>query len=227
MDKIRILIVEKGQFIRNRITHLREGKKNFIILTCSSEVNDTTEEIRKLNPDIILVDVGLVNKSYLTFFKTIKKDVPSIKIIVTGLKKDQEDFLKYIQARINGFTLKESTPQEILVTIKRVQIGFAVLPSILTNRLFSQIVDNSKIKVNFNYKKKNNISNREAEVIQLLSDGKSNKQIGNEMKISTYTVKSHIHNIMEKLTLHTRLEIANHKFESNTNHDSLEEKNIS
>lgn len=83
--------------------------------------------------------------------------------------------------------------------------------------MFTQIVENSQRSKNINFNESNDITNRESEVMQFLVDGMSNKEIGSKMQISTYTVKSHIHNIMEKLSLHTRLEIANHSFNSNPN----------
>ncbi|MDP1995229.1 MAG: helix-turn-helix transcriptional regulator, partial [Ignavibacteria bacterium] len=83
--------------------------------------------------------------------------------------------------------------------------------------LFSQIVEHAIKEGDITLKEAVQMTKREREVISLLSEGMSNREIGQNIKISTYTVKSHIHNIMEKLALHTRLELANYSF----NADSL------
>ena len=94
--------------------------------------------------------------------------------------------------------------------------GSTVLPPTLVDSLFSQIVEYAVRNDKSKLKEAIMMTKREREVITLLSDGLSNKEIGQKIHISTYTVKSHIHNIMEKLALHTRLEIANYTFTDQT-----------
>jgi len=91
-----------------------------------------------------------------------------------------------------------------------------VLPPTLVDSLFSQIVENAVRNGKSEIKDAVKMTKREREVIALLSEGMSNKEIGQKMHISTYTIKSHIHNIMEKLALHTRLEIANYSYTEDT-----------
>jgi DNA-binding NarL/FixJ family response regulator len=117
--------------------------------------------------------------------------------------------LIFIQAGVSGFILKDASVKDFLQTIRSVAGGNKVLPPYLTETLFSQIVikavnelDHSKIIESVRMTK------RERQVIDAVSDGLTNKEIAQILHLSTYTVKSHIHNILEKLTLHTRVQIA-------------------
>jgi len=219
MKKIRLLLVEDNRLIRDRIHPVSKSHKDILIIAWCGDLKNTLAEIKKLKPEVVLINLGLLSQSCFSVVKIIKRDMPTAKIIIAGLDKDQEDILKLVQARVNGFIMKKSSPKEIITTIKSVDSGSTVLPTLLINKLFSQIVEYSNRRVNLNIKENDNITNRESEVMQFLGDGMSNKEIGSKMQISTYTVKSHIHNIMEKLSLHTRLEIANHSFNSNPNLD--------
>lgn len=217
MKKIRLLLVEDDGLIKKRIHSASKSHKDILIIASRSELKNTLTEIEELKPGVVLIDLGLLSHSCLTVIKIIKRDMPSAKIIVAGIKTDQEDILQLVQASVNGFVLKNSSPKEIITTIKSVDNGSTVLPPSLINQLFSQVMAHSHRKGNLNFTENNNMTNRESEVMQFLGDGMSNKEIGSKMQISTYTVKSHIHNIMEKLSVHTRLEIANQSFSSNPN----------
>jgi DNA-binding NarL/FixJ family response regulator len=124
----------------------------------------------------------------------------------------QADVLQYVKAGASGFILKDATLKDFLVTIKAVAEGAKVLPPTLTDSLFSQIIEYAMKGGKVKLKEAIMMTKREREVIELIADGLSNKEIGRSLHISTYTVKSHIHNIMEKLTLHSRLEIANYTY---------------
>lgn len=215
MKKIRLLLVEDDRLIRDRIHSVSKSHKDILIIAWCGDLKNTLAEIKELKPGVILINLGLLRQSCFSVVQIIKRDLPSAKIIVTGLEKDQEDILKLVQARVNGFVLKKSSPKEIITTIKSVDSGSTILPPLLINQLFAQVVENSMQGNELDPTGDVNMTTRESEVIQFLGDGMTNKEIGSEMKISTYTVKSHIHNIMEKLSLHTRLEIAKYSYEAN------------
>jgi DNA-binding NarL/FixJ family response regulator len=124
--------------------------------------------------------------------------------------------LQYVKAGANGFILKDASLNEFLITIRTVAEGSTVLPPLLVDSLFSQIVDHAVREGKTKLKEAVRMTAREREVIALLGEGLTNKEIAQKIHVSTYTVKSHIHNIMEKLALHTRLEIANYSYTGET-----------
>jgi DNA-binding NarL/FixJ family response regulator len=215
-NKIKLLIIEDNRLLRNGIQAILKPHKDILILNTSREIKNTIEKIRKLKPDVILLDLGLRSQNSLHVVEIVNRDLPEAKIIVMDLAPIQADILQYVKAGANGFILKDASLNDFLITIRTVAEGSTVLPSLLVDSLFSQIVENAVRDGKSKIKDAVKMTRREREVIVLLSEGMSNKEIGQKMHISTYTIKSHIHNIMEKLALHTRLEIANYSFTDDT-----------
>src|SRR3972149_3246684 len=145
-------------------------------------------------------------------FSILKPHKNILIIAASGDGKHTLVKIKELKPSANGFILKDASLNDFLITIRTVNEGATVLPPLLIDSLFSQIIDNAIREGKSELKKAVKMTQRERDVIGLLSDGMSNKEIGQKIRISTYTVKSHIHNIMEKLALHTRLEIANYSY---------------
>lgn len=217
MKKIRILLIENDCHIRERIHSITKNHNDIFVIAKQDELKNTLDEIKELDPAVVLINLDLISDSCLSVVEKIKSDLPSAKIIVVGVKKEHENILKLVQAKVNGFVLMNSSPKGIIASIKKVNNGSTIFPPSLTNQLFSQIVKHFHRSDNPGLNDDNNMTIRESEVMRFLSNGMSNKEIGSQMQISIYTVKSHIHNIMKKLSVNSRLEIANYSFNSNIN----------
>ena len=216
MKKIRLLLVEDNRLLRDGILTILKPYKDIAIVAASGDSNSTLTTIQKLQPNVVLLDLGLRSQNSLHLVELVRKEFPEAKIIVMDLAPVQADILQYVKAGANGFILKDASLNDLLITIRSVAEGSTVLPPLLVDSLFSQIVEHAVREGKTKLKSAVKMTKREREVIGWLGDGMSNKEIGQKMKISTYTVKSHIHNIMEKLALHTRLEIANYSFTDQT-----------
>jgi len=212
MNKIRLLLIEDNRLLRDGIMSILKPHKDIIVLATSGDGTSTLLKIQQLKPNVVLLDLGLRSQNSLHVVEIVKKDFPKAKIVVMDLAPVQADILQYVKAGANGFILKDASLNDFLVTIRAVAEGSTVLPPLLVNSLFSQIVEHAIREGDITLKEAVQMTKREREVISLLSEGMSNREIGQNIKISTYTVKSHIHNIMEKLALHTRLELANYSF---------------
>jgi two-component system nitrate/nitrite response regulator NarL len=125
-----------------------------------------------------------------------------------------EDVIAFIQAGANGFIVKDATIEDFVRTIRSVAEGADVVPPALTGTLLSQIVDQAVARSTAGVLESVQMTKREREITSLIADGMSNKEIAQRLNIATYTVKSHVHNILEKLALHSRLQIAAHAHKS-------------
>jgi DNA-binding NarL/FixJ family response regulator len=165
----------------------------------------------KLKPNVVLLDLGLRSQNSLQVVKLIKQHYQEAKIIVMDLVPLQEDVFEFVQAGVSGFILKDANIAEFFKTIRLVYEGTQVLPPHLTGSLFSQIIEHaingSKPSIIIESVR---MTKRERQVIDLIADGFTNKEIAQKIHLSTYTVKSHVHNILEKLSLHTRVQVANY-----------------
>jgi DNA-binding NarL/FixJ family response regulator len=210
MKKIKILLIEDNQLLREGILQILITKNEFEVISSSVDGKSTLQKIKDFKPDIVLLDLGLRNQNSLRVIEILREEFPESKIIIMDLAPVHADILLFVKAGANGFILKDASLEDFLVTIRTVAEGENVLPSLMPDSLFSQIIDiavkEGKVRLNEAVR----MTKREREVISLLSEGMTNKEIGQKIHISTFTVKSHVHNIMEKLAIHTRLEIANY-----------------
>lgn len=213
MTRIRLLLIEDNRLLRDGIATMLKGHKDIEVVAASRNGDNSILRIHKLKPNIILLDLGLRSQNSLHVVEIVKKEFPQAKVIVMDLAPAQGDILEFVKAGASGFILKDATLDDFLSTIRSVAEGEKVLPPILNGSLFSQIIEHA---VNgggtLNLTKAIRMTKREREIIGLISDGLSNKEIGTRLHIATYTIKSHVHNIMEKLALHTRLEVANYAY---------------
>ena len=216
MKKIRLLLIEDNRLLRDGILSILKAHKDIIIIASSGDGKNSLPKIQQLKPNVVLLDLGLRSQNSLHVVEIVKKDFPEAKVIVMDLAPVQADILQYVKAGANGFILKDASLNDLLITIRTVADGSTVLPPLLIDSLFSQIVDHAVREGKSQLKEAVWMTNREREVINFLGEGMSNKEIGQKIRVSTYTIKSHIHNIMEKLALHTRLEIANYSYTDQT-----------
>lgn len=216
MKKIRLLIIEDNRLLRDGIFSILKPHKDIVIIAASGDGRNTLVKIKHLKPNVVLLDLGLRSQNSLHVVEIVKRDFPLAKIIVMDLAPVQADILQYVKAGANGFILKDASLNDLLITIRAVADGSTILPPLLIDSLFSQIVEHAVREGKSKIKDAVRMTAREREVVLHLGEGMSNKEIGQKMHVSTYTIKSHIHNIMEKLALHTRLEIANYSYSSET-----------
>jgi DNA-binding NarL/FixJ family response regulator len=163
---------------------------------------------------VVLLDLGLRNENGLHIVETLTKELPHTAVIGMGLIPSQLDIIEFVQAGAAGFILKDASIDDVLGTIRAVAKGVKILPPLLTGSLFTHVVDLALRKGKGKLPEAVRMTRREREVIVLIAEGMSNKEIAQRLNLSPYTVKSHIHNILEKMALHSRLEIALHANEN-------------
>ncbi|MFA4831696.1 MAG: response regulator transcription factor, partial [Patescibacteria group bacterium] len=207
MPKIQILLIEDNRILREGITAMINGHGDVTVVGVSDGREDTLSKARAVKPHVVLMDLGLDSQNSLDIVESLKKEFPGIKIIGMGLASTQSDILEFVQAGAEGFILKNATVEDVIKTIRAVAGGETVLPPLMTGSLFSQVTEHALLKGKRNIKGAVRTTQREKEIIALIVEGMSNKQIGDRLNIATFTVKSHVHNILEKLTLQSRFQI--------------------
>ena len=208
MRKIKIFLVEDNRLLRDGIKAIINKQEDLKVVSATAGNHDTLDQIATMKPHVVLMDLGLRGSNGLRVVATLSKESPEIKVIGMGLLPSQIDIVEFVEAGAVGFVLKDATIEEILETIRAVVGGTKVLPPILTGSLFSHVIEHSIAKGKGNLAEAVRMTKREREIVVLITEALSNKEIALRLNLSTYTVKSHIHNILEKMALHSRLEIA-------------------
>jgi DNA-binding NarL/FixJ family response regulator len=225
MKKIRLILIEDNRLLREGIISIINEHNDLFVKTARGTNGTIFKKIESYKPAIILLDLGLRNQNSLSLVKTIKKKYPDIHLIAMDLIPMQEDIFEYVQTGVSGFILKNATTNEFVKTIRKVANGEKVLPSTLADSLFSQIVKktiNGPIdRSSYNLLEAVRMTRRELQVISFIAEGISNKEIAKKLHISSYTVKSHVHNILEKLALHSRVQIVRYVHTSKDMKDTM------
>lgn len=210
MSKIRILLLEDNRLLREGITAMINGQADMKVVAASGGKSDAVFKVRSAKPRIVLMDLGLRNRDSVRFVSSVSKESPEVRVIGMGLIPTQLDIVEFVQAGASGFIMKDASVKDFVATIRSVAHGGKVIPPPLTHSLFSHVVDYALKNGHGRLVSAVKMTKREREIIALIADALSNKEIAQRLNIATYTVKSHVHNILEKLALHSRLQIAKH-----------------
>jgi DNA-binding NarL/FixJ family response regulator len=203
-----LILVEANRLLREGLAAMVHHQEDLQIVAALADRDNVLQKVQQLKPRVVLLDVGLRDRDNLRLVESITRDHPDVKVIVMDLLPAQGDIIEFVRAGVSGFLLKDATFDEFLKTIRLVAGGTNVLPPPLTDSLFSEIVNHEARRGKALLSAAVTLTKREREIIRLIADGLSNKEIGLRLNVATFTVKSHVHNVLEKLALRTRVQIA-------------------
>jgi len=202
---ITVAIIDDNRLVREALAVMLDKLDDVRVVT-SAIANATI--VTETKPDVWLLDVSLRDQESLQVAASLVRETPHAKIIVMDIIPVHEDLIEFVNAGVSGFVLKDSTFEDFVDAIRSVAAGQKVLPARMTQSLFSQIASAAGRRESADALEDVRMTPREREVIALIGEGLSNKEIAQRLAIASHTVKSHVRNVMEKLALHTRLQIA-------------------
>ncbi len=202
---IKVALIEDNRLLREALTEVLNRAPD---IEATAEAPNGHESLLKGDPHVVLLDLGLENGDSLRVARGVLREFPDARVIVMDLLPAHEDLQEFVSAGVSGFIMKDAQLDVVLNTIRSVASGLKVLPDQMTATLFSEIARVVVSSGGANDHEDVRMTPREREVISLIAEGLSNKAIANRLHISVHTVKSHLRNIMEKLTLSSRLQIA-------------------
>lgn len=203
--KIHLLLVDDHAVVRTGLRMLLEGETDIEIVGEAENASDGLNQISQLNPDVVLMDIGLPDMSGIEATKKIKQLAPDTAVVALTIHEDEEYFFKMLDAGASGYVPKRAAPEELLSAIRVTATGEVYLYPSLAKLLVQDYLAQSISPVN--QATLDGLTPREHEVLSLLADGSSNKEIAEQLSISPKTVSRHRENIMAKLNLHTRTEL--------------------
>lgn len=177
-------------------------------MTCISTHYDGESALKKIPtnpPDILLCDIGLPGISGIEVIRQLKHDLPGLQFLVLTIRENDEEVFGALQAGASGYILKTDSPSRIIEGIRELYDGGAPMTTNIARRVVNYFMHGQRTQSPFDHL----LTSREKEILELLSGGKFYKEIAAELHISIETVKSHCHNIYEKLHVSTRTEALN------------------
>ena len=202
---IRILLVDDHAVVRSGLRMLLGTESDVEIIGEAGTAAEAFASTADLKPDVILMDIGLPDKSGIEATRDIKAEFPEVAIVALTIHEDEEYFFKMLEAGASGYVPKRAAPEELLTAIRAAAHGEVYLyPSMAKLLVRDFLVSESADKERSASKE---LTDREQEVLTYLAEGESNDEIAKALVISPKTVERHRENIMRKLNLHSRAEL--------------------
>ena len=223
MKKIRVVIIEDNSLLREGIRAMFKKVPGISVVAAAGDSGKALTRVRDLKPDVLLLDLRLPGENTWDLVNSLGKKFPQIKVIMMDLVPNPRDILEFVEAGVSGFILKDAAKTDFIEAVKSVAAGNKVLPQNMTSSLFSQIVDYGVKEVEASRLVESvSMTKGEREVVGLIAEGLTDKEIERKLHLSNHVVKSHVHNILKKMALSTRVQIAIYAGEAAGTPDSNE-----
>jgi len=205
MRKLRILRADDHTVMRSGLRALLERQQNFEVVGEADNGREAVSLCASLLPDIVIMDVGMPLLNGVEATKALLKQSPSTGVVMLSMHSDEVYVMRSLQAGARAYLLKDSAAPDLISAIDAVSHGKSFFSPAIRSLLaedFIQVLRQKGAVDSYEL-----LTAREREILQLLAEGKSNKEVAADLNISLYTVETHRSNILEKLGLHTPAEL--------------------
>jgi two-component system, NarL family, nitrate/nitrite response regulator NarL len=207
--KIKVLIVDDHPVVRKGLLSCLSAKENLKIVGEAANGTEAIKLVKELEPEIVLMDISMPGMDGLAVTEALRKDSPQTKVLILSMQGSREPVLRMIKAGARGYVLKDAPTDELVSAIETVHAGEAYF-----SKPVAQIALNQYVSDADDTKPVAKLSDREREVLALIAEGKSNKEIAVHLGIGVRTTETHRERIMRKLNIHsvaglTKFAIAN------------------
>ena len=203
MSKIKVLVVDDHAMFRQGIRALLEGCEDVEIVGEATEGREAIEKVLQLAPQVVLMDIAMPVMGGLEATRRIQKESPNTRVLVLTQYEDSEYILSLLRAGAKGYISKTATASELISAILTVHQGESYLYPSATTTLIEEYLT----RVGGEKNEYERLSDREREILQLVAEGRTNREIADRLFISIKTVLRHRTNVMEKLGFHNRTEL--------------------
>lgn len=206
---IRILSLIETTLLRESVESMLMEQSDIEIVASAPSVSQLLSTAQAVACDLVLLETGTNNESVVETVRLLRAVLPATNIVLMYMAPAQAQVLEYVRLGVSGVVLPDATREECLSTIRLVAAGSKVFPPSLVDSLIAHVSEIGRGGTDSNMRTVR-MTTREREVMRLIAEGMSNKEIADRLQIAIHTVKTHVHNILEKLALDTRLQIANY-----------------
>jgi DNA-binding NarL/FixJ family response regulator len=204
---LRILLVDDHVLFRKGVAALLARREEIQVVGEASDGLEAISAAREIIPDVILMDIGMPNCNGLEATKRIKREMPHVKIVILTVSDDDHDLFEAIKSGAQGYLLKDLEPYQLYDLLESISRGEAPLSGAIAAKILKEFTRPDKTSEQ-EPELIDDLTARETSILQLVSEGKTNKEIASILFISENTVKIHLRNILEKLHLQNRIQAA-------------------
>ncbi|MEK7406751.1 MAG: response regulator transcription factor [Acidobacteriota bacterium] len=205
MPKIRLLLVDDHTLFRQGMKTLISSESDMEVVGEAVDGNEAIAKAAELRPDVVLMDIGMPGFSAFESTRQIKRNRPETKVLFLTMYDDEDYLVEGMEVGGNGYVLKDSPAPQCLAAIRDINRG----GSYLSPRMLSQLVDDfrSRLKSAARVPRFATLTPREKEVLKMLAEGSSVKEIACQLSLSVKTIEAHKFNLMRKLDIHNKAQL--------------------
>jgi two-component system response regulator NreC len=205
MQQIRILLADDHNVMRRGLKLLLESQPEFTVVAEAADGRQAVEQAEATNPDVAVLDVTMPNLNGIEAAQRIVSQRPNTSIIILSMHSDEGYVLRALKAGAKGYLLKDSAEQDLIEAIMTVHQGKTFFSREIAKMLVEDYIRDVRTRgIEDSYEL---LTSREREILQLLAEGKSNKEIAGALNLSAHTVETHRRNLQDKLNLHSIAEL--------------------
>ncbi len=206
MKKIRVVVADDHTIVRKGLCAILEGETEIEVVGEAEDGREAIKKVEQLQPDVVLLDITMPILNGLEATRQLRKRYPKLKILILTMHDNEEYVFETLRAGASGYLVKRSAPNELISAIKAVYREGSFLSPAVSKKVIDEYVrvGPKKVKEDEEYAK---LTEREREILQLIAEGRANREIAELLNISIKTVESHRSHLMDKLNIRNIAEL--------------------
>jgi two-component system response regulator DevR len=203
---VNVFLLAENRLLREALAKIMKKKADVCVVGDSAYCLQAVEQIVSAGPDVLVLDSAM----YLAdqeFLQEIRRLLSDLKLLMIGMDTDEQIFLQAIRAGAMGYVLKDASATDVISAIRCVAQGEGICPPRLCRILFDQVAQQPKCSAITRARIQEGLTRREQQLVPLIAQGLTNKEIAKQLNLSEQTIKNHIHRIIQKVGSHDRMSV--------------------
>ncbi len=205
-SRVAVFLLAQNRLLREALSRVLANKSDLEVVGSCAFSPDSLREIVGSGPDVLVIDSLTTSHVHLDFVREVQRNVPDVRLIMIGMDTDGQHFLQFIREGAMGYIAKDASALEVVAAVRTVAAGGAACSPDLCAFLFRFAARQNQMP-SFHARSKLGLTNREQQLVGLISQGLTNKEIANELQLAENTVRNHVHRMLRKVGASHRLAV--------------------
>jgi DNA-binding NarL/FixJ family response regulator len=196
--RVKVLIVSENRLLRDTLARIVEQEQDLSVVAAARLCREAFDEISSTRPDVLLLNPPALAMPDLNDIPRIRRRAPQLKVVAFGMEESEEAFLAAVRAGVVGYVLKDAYSADVVTAVRLAAQGEAVCPPRLCLCLFTYFAKQPRGMPKLRLRTSLPLTRREQELVPMIAQGLTNKEIAAQLNLSAQTVKNHVHRILQK-----------------------------
>ena len=201
-----VFLLAQNRLLREALSRVLANKSDIVVVGSCAVSPNSLQEIVRAAADILVLDSFTTSHAHLDFIREVRRNVPDIRLVMIGMSTDEQQFLQFVRDGVMGYVVEDASALEVVAAVRTVAMGGAACSPELCAFLFRFAARQNQMP-SFHARSRLGLTNREQQLVGLISQGLTNKEIASELQLAEHTVRNHIHRMLRKVGATHRLAV--------------------